>query len=60
MKNLVLLIISLSITLSILTVCFLYSFNKCGWGMLAYEYPLIAALTGECAQQQRQLHSEQQ
>jgi hypothetical protein len=29
-----------------------YSFNKCGWGMFAYENSFIAAITGECAQQQ--------
>ena len=33
-----------------------YSFKRCGWGMFAYEYPLIAALTQECAQQQRLLN----
>lgn len=37
-----------------------YSFKRCGWGMLAYEYPAIAAFTGECAQQQRAAASEQQ
>ncbi|WP_312530456.1 hypothetical protein [Paracoccus sp. (in: a-proteobacteria)] len=30
-----------------------YSYKRCGWGMLAYENAFIAALTGECAQQQR-------
>ena len=37
-----------------------YSFKRCGWGMFAYESAFIAALTGECAQQQRKLWDAQQ
>ena len=40
--------------LAILALTTLYSFKRCGWGMFAYENPFIAAITGECAQQQRE------
>ena len=32
-----------------------FSFKRCGWGMFAYENAFIAAITKECAQQQREL-----
>ncbi|MCB5408659.1 hypothetical protein [Pseudogemmobacter faecipullorum] len=38
--------------LALVAGTFIYSYSRCGWGMLAYEYAFIAALTGECAQQQ--------
>lgn len=37
----------------------IYSYKRCGWGMFAYQYPFIAALTGECAQQIHQQLREQ-
>lgn len=43
----------LIIFLSIPATVFFYSYKRCGWGVFAYEYPLIAALTKECAKQQR-------
>lgn len=47
--------IQMVICLMIVIVCAslsVYSFKKCGWGMFAYENAFIAAITGECAQQQ--------
>ena len=43
----------LIIFLSIPAAVFFYSYKQCGWGAFAYEYPFIAALTKECAKQQR-------
>lgn len=37
-----------------------FSFKRCGWGMFAYENAFIAALTKECAQQQRELLLKEQ
>ena len=49
---------------AIALLCFasilVYSFNRCGWGMFAYENAFIAALTQECAQQQRELFLQEQ
>lgn len=59
MKRLLLLVIPCAIVIGGVSALFLYSFNRCGWGMLAYEYPFIAAFTGECAQQQRLMRPEE-
>lgn len=45
--------IAIILVLGVFLASMIYSYNRCGWGMLAYESPLIAALAGECAQQQR-------
>jgi hypothetical protein len=59
MSKLLRVIIPFVIFFGIITSVFLYSFNRCGWGVFAYEYPIIAAVTGECAKQQRLQQAEE-